>query len=162
MGQEMDHLNAFTFNIFLSRGTSSTLYGEQLSTAWGSIKLVHKRSQDLTHLLTTTVKTLGQRCDQANKGSADAEGTDFEVKKLVVSSRDKVQILKVALKQIKSPMILVEAGDHLAIPKVHMTVSDLMTLNVEEFDLDHFGKKPSYSTGHSPRINADQDSTVKD
>ena len=40
---------------------------------------------------------MGQRFEQANKQAVDAYNTDFEVKKLRLSSKDKVQILKAIL-----------------------------------------------------------------
>ena len=107
----------------------------------GAIKLVHDRIQYLTQSLTTTVKTLGQICDQANKQAADSENNAFEVKKLGASSRNEVQILKTNLNEIKSRMSSMEAGTHPAISKVQILIKDVMTIKIEEADLDRFGKE---------------------
>ena len=77
MGGEIDHFNADIFNLRSRLVASSKLDGEQLSTAWGYIKLFHNISQYITHSLTTTVKTLGQRFDHSNKKAADVEITYF-------------------------------------------------------------------------------------
>ena len=87
------------------------------------------------------MKTLGQICDQANKQAADSENNAFEVKKLGASSRNEVQILKTNLNEIKSRMSSMEAGTHPAISKAQILIKDVMTIKIEEADLDHFGKE---------------------
>ena len=72
MVKEVYHLNSEIFKVCIRLGTPCTLYGKQLSKSWGRIKLVHERSQYLTHSLTTTVKTLGRRCEKSNKRESDA------------------------------------------------------------------------------------------
>ena len=72
MGEEVDHINAYIFKLRSRMGTSYILDKGELRISWGSIKLVHYISQYLTQSLTTTVKKLGQRCDQANNWALDA------------------------------------------------------------------------------------------
>ena len=60
---------------------------------------------------------------------------------LGVSSINELQILKAKLKKIKSLVNSVEAGYHPDFYKLHMVVSDITTLNVEEAGLDYFWKE---------------------
>ena len=83
---------------------------------------------------------MGQICDQANKWAEEAENTVFEVNKLGVSSINEFQILKANLNQIQSQISSMEVGAHTAISKVHYSVQDLITINIEESDLYSFGK----------------------
>ena len=72
----------------------------------------------MTHSLTTTVKTLGQICDQANKRETDVYNNTFEAKNLGASSRNEIQFIKVTLNQIKSRVSSLESRAHPAIFKV--------------------------------------------
>ena len=98
--------------------------------------MVHNMRQYLTHSLTTTENILGKRWDQANKQAVDTESSAFEVKKLRASSRNEVQILKATMKHINRRIRSVKAGEHPDIPKVNMSVSDLMKINIDEEYLD--------------------------
>ena len=118
MIKEADHLNSEIFKLRIRLGTPSTLDGKQLSTSWGRIKLVHERSQYMTHSLTTTVKTLGQICDQANKRKTDVYNNAFEAENLGESSRNEIQFIEVTLNQIKIRVSSLEARAHPSIFKV--------------------------------------------
>ena len=87
------------------------------------------------------MKKLGKIWDQANKRAADAENNTFEVNKLGASSINEVQILKATLNQMKSRMISMEAWEHPAISKVQIAIQYIMTINIEKYDIDHFGKE---------------------
>ena len=87
------------------------------------------------------MKTLGQRCDQSNKQASDAESKAFEVKKLLASAKNELQIFKATLNQINSYMSSTEAGANPAISKVQMAVQYIITVNIEEAKLYHFGKE---------------------
>ena len=113
---------------------------EQLSTAWGAIKLVHYRSQDPTQPLTTTFKNIGQRCDQANKCESYKERNSSEVKKLGSYSRNEFQILKETLNQINNRVSSMEAGTHPAIYWAKISIQDLTNFNIWESGLYYFGK----------------------
>ena len=71
MGCEIYHLNKTIFNLNSRLGTSSTLDGEKLITAQGTIKLVHNKIQDINQSLTTEENIVGKRYDQANKREED-------------------------------------------------------------------------------------------
>ena len=96
--------------------------GEQQSTAWGAIKLIHEIIQNMTHSLTKTVKTMCQIYNQDNKQAADTDNNAFEVNKLISPSINKGQILKDTLNQINMHMLPIEAETHPSISKVYMAV----------------------------------------
>ena len=77
MVEDVDHINAYIFKLRRRLGTLSTLEREQLIIVWGSIKLIHDIMKYLIQSLTTTLETLGQRCDKSNNQASDAENNAF-------------------------------------------------------------------------------------
>ena len=61
MGEKTDRLNVAIFKLRIKIVAYTTLDGEQLSPAWGGIKLDHYISQYITQYLNMTDKALGQR-----------------------------------------------------------------------------------------------------
>ena len=56
-------------------------------------------------------------------------------------SRNEVQILNATLNQIEICMTAMEAGSHPDMSKVQIPIQDLININIEEADIDHFGRE---------------------
>ena len=63
------------------------------------------------------------------------------MKKIGVSSRNEVKILKATLNLIKIHVSSMESGTNTDISKVQIAIQDLMTFKIEEYDLYHFGNE---------------------